>query len=84
VVRADENDPARALTNASTMLVRGRYKLLYYFGYEDKGVQDFTRLYDVEADPQELVDLSRVEKELAGSLLNELKAKLAEVNKPYL
>ncbi|MGZ6317394.1 MAG: hypothetical protein ACXWNQ_09055, partial [Anaerolineales bacterium] len=73
-----------ALTQASTTLVRGRYKLLYYYGYEERGIPDFIRLYDLETDPEELTDLSRREKAVAGELLNELKAKLAEVNKPYV
>ena len=83
-VRAKDDDPEAALTQASTTLVRGRYKLLYYYGYGERGINDFIRLYDVEADPEELVDLSRSEKAVAGELLNELKTKLAEVNKPYL
>ncbi len=83
-VRAKDDDPESALTQASTTLVRGRYKLLYYYGYEERGIPDFIRLYDLEADPEELTDLSRREKAIAGELLNELKAKLAEVNKPYI
>jgi hypothetical protein len=35
-------------------------------------------------DPDELVDLYPSQKDVADKLLNELKTKLAEVNKPYL
>ncbi len=84
VVRAKDADPDAALTPASTTIVRGRYKLLYYYGYEERGIKDFTKLYDIEADPEELTDLSQTEKDVAGELLNELKSKLAEVDKPYL
>ncbi len=83
IMRATENDQYAPLTRASTMLVRGRYKLLYYFGYDDRGIEELVKLYDLEADPEELVDLSTSQKDVAAELLRELKSKLAEVNKPY-
>jgi arylsulfatase A-like enzyme len=82
-MRATRNDPAAPLTNASTMLVKGRHKLVYYFGFADLGIPDHAKLFDVEADPEELKDLYLTEKDIAGTLLNELKAKLTEVNRPY-
>jgi hypothetical protein len=84
VVRATRNDVNGPLVRASTMLVKDRYKLLYFFGYTDKDVEDFVRLYDIEADPEELVDLYPSQKKVAGDLLNELKVKLAEVDQPFL
>ena len=84
VVRAKDDDPNAALTQASTMIVRQQYKLLYYYGYQERGIKDFIRLYNIQKDPEELTDLSRKEKTVAQELLNELKTKLAEVNKPYL
>jgi arylsulfatase A-like enzyme len=84
VVRAHDNAADRPLTQASVSLVRGRYKLLYYFGYQNEGVNDFTRLYDIEADPEELVDLSSTYKDVSGELFAELGSKLREANKPYL
>ena len=83
-VRAKDDDPNAALTQASTTLVRGQYKLLYYYGYEERGIKDFIKLYDLGADPEELNDLSKSKKGIARELLKELKTKLAEVNKPYL
>ncbi len=65
------------------MLVKGRYKLLYYFGYADLGVPDHAKLYDVEADPEEMKDLFTTERDIGAVLLNELKTKIEEVNKPY-
>ena len=47
------------------------------------GVDDLVKLYDIEADPEELVDLSSSEKGVAAQLLRELKSKLDEVNAPY-
>lgn len=84
VVRAHDNDPKAALSQASTALIKGRYKLLYYFGYSSFGVDELVKLYDIESDPDELIDLYHSQKEIAAELLSELKSKLDEVNKPYL
>jgi arylsulfatase A-like enzyme len=75
-----QNEP---LTEASTILVKGRYKLHYYFGYSGLGADELAKLYDVEADPEELVDLSASQTDVTAELLAELKSKLAQVNKPY-
>jgi arylsulfatase A-like enzyme len=83
VVRATRNDPYAPLTHASTVLLKGRYKLLYFFGYPDQGIDELVKLYDVQADPEEMVDLSSSQKDVAAELLRELKARLAEVNQPY-
>ncbi len=84
VVRAQDSDPAAALTQASIMLLRGSQKLLYYFGYPNRGVDELVKLYDIEADPEELNDLYPSQKDVGAELLSEVKSKLVEVNKPYL
>ncbi len=84
VVRAAKNDPSAPVTRASTMLLKDNYKLLYFFGYQQKGVDELVRLYDVAADPEELVDLSARESDITAELLRQLKAKLKQVNQPYL
>jgi arylsulfatase A-like enzyme len=89
VVRANNNEQNEPITTlASTMMVKGRYKLHYYVGYPElqkyEQVDEKVRLFDIEADPDEMVDLSLSEAEITAELLGELKAKLAEVNKPYL
>ena len=73
-----------ALTQASIMLLRGSQKLLYYFGYPDRGVDELVKLYDIEADPEELNDLYPSQQDVGAELLAEVKSKLVEVNKPYL
>ncbi len=83
-VRAVRNDPDAALTRASTVLVRWPHKLHYYFGYSDVKIPDMVKLFDIQADPEEMVDLSSTETDVTAELLGELKSKLAEVNKPYL
>ena len=81
-VTARKNGQAEPLHQATTMLVRGRYKLIYAFGYGS--LKDSVKLFDIEADPEELVDLARSRKVIAAELLQELKSKLNEVNQPYL
>ena len=83
VVRSTRTDPSAPLTQASTTLVKGRYKLLYFFGYQDVGIDELVKLYDIQADPQELVDLSSSQKDIAAEMLGELKSRIQEVNAPY-
>lgn len=84
VVRANKNHPNAPITRASVSLVRERYKLLYFFGYTERDLNEKIVLYDIEADPQELVDLSSLHPEIVARMLAEIKNKLAEVDKPYL
>lgn len=85
VVRANKNGQYEPINQrASLVLVKGRYKLLYYFGYEERGIDELIKLYDVEADPEELVDLYDSQRSIADELLTELKSRLDEANQPYL
>jgi arylsulfatase A-like enzyme len=84
VVRAARNDPSAPLRRASTALVRGQYKLLYFFGYREKGIEELVKLYDIAADPEEMTDLSASHAEVARALLTELKARITETDQPFL
>ena len=84
VMRANDNDPFAPLTRASTMILKDRYKLHYYFGYPQVPENGLIKLFDVQDNPEEMNDLYSVKKDTASELLNELKAKLTEVNEPYL
>jgi len=83
-VQAKHNEKYAPLTRATTTIVKGRHKLLYFFGYDDLVGRERIELYDLEEDPEELNDLYLARKEIGAELLEELKAKLTEVNKPYL
>jgi len=84
-VQARRNDQYEPITSATIALVRERYKLMYFFGYEELGVgSERVELYDLENDPEEMNDLSTSKRGTANELLGELKAKLVEVNEPYL
>jgi choline-sulfatase len=83
-LHAKANDPEKALTHATAMLVRGRYKLMYFFGYEELGAEaERVELYDLENDPEEMRDLYAEQGALGRELLDALRAKLSAVNAPY-
>ncbi|HJR79759.1 MAG TPA: sulfatase-like hydrolase/transferase [Anaerolineales bacterium] len=84
LMRANNNDQYAPIAMASTMLVRENYKLHYYFGYPEVPAEGLIRLFDIASDPEELLDLSSSKKEIASQLLHELKAKLTEIDQPYL
>jgi len=83
-VQAYYNDRYAPLTQASIALIKGKYKITYAFGYGKLDGKEHVELYDIEADPEEMVDLSLSEPLITAELFGELKARLAEVNKPYL
>lgn len=81
-VEAKLNPKYQPLTKGTVALVRDRYKLIHYFGYD--GYENEYELYDHVNDPQEVDDLYSSMKSVAADLQSELKAKLHEVNQPYL
>ena len=83
-VQAIDNDPNSTLTQASVSIVRENYKLHYYFGYDEVSGEEIVKLFDIRSDPEEMTDLAFSKKSTASDLLNEIKAKLAEADEPYL
>jgi hypothetical protein len=85
ILEARRNDQYAPLTVATTALVKGQYKLMYFFGYDELGGPESERveLYDLKNDPEELSDLSGLKPETTTELLNEIKEKVIEVNAPY-
>jgi arylsulfatase A-like enzyme len=85
VVQAERSEQFGPLTIATLVIRKGDYKLTYYYGYEELGVDgERIELYNVKDDPQELNNLYNVETGIGEQLLNSLKAKLKEMNAPYL
>jgi choline-sulfatase len=83
-LHAKTNDPEQALTHATAMLVRGRHKLMYFFGYEELGAGvERVELYDLQNDPEERHNVQTEQSALGRELLNVLQGKLREVNAPY-
>lgn len=85
VVQAEKSEQFGPLTAATLSIRKGVYKLMYFFGYEELGeTGERVELYNIVDDPEELDDLFEREKETGQELLKELKAKLEEINAPYL
>ncbi|MGB7873444.1 MAG: sulfatase-like hydrolase/transferase [Anaerolineales bacterium] len=83
-VQSLHGEPNLPLTVATTALVKGQYKLMYFFGYDELGTDgERIELYDLKNDPEEINDLSSSKPETTAELLYEVKQKLAEVNEPY-
>ena len=82
-VQARKSHQSLPLTRATITLVKGRYKVIYYFGYAELEMQDVVKMYDIQADPEELVDLSTARPDVTAALLGELKRSLADANRPY-
>ena len=83
MVQAIDSNPEAPLTQASVSLVRENYKLHYYFGYDETSGEDFVKLFDIQSDPEELFDIASSKPDTSSELLNELKTKLAEADKPF-
>jgi arylsulfatase A-like enzyme len=68
----------------STMIVKGNYKLTRYASYWELGDRDpWYELYDLENDPEEMVDLSTSQPRIAAELRNELETRQAAAERPY-
>jgi len=82
-LEARKNKKYAPLSVATTTLIKGQYKLMYFFGYNELNGEERIELFDIETDPEEINNLYTAKRETAGEMLHELKGKLAEVNKPY-
>jgi arylsulfatase A-like enzyme len=79
-IEAKENPKHAPLTKGTIALIRGRYKLIHYFGYD--GYENEYELYDLVNDPEEMENLYLSRKSIAADLRRELKKKRREVNQP--
>jgi len=57
---------------------------MYYVGYAELDGGDYFELYDIDADPEEMNELSLTKPDLANEMLQTIKAKQVEVNESYL
>lgn len=83
-VQARRNNVELPLTEATISQVVDNFKLIYYIGYPElEGLGEKIQLFDIQSDPEEMNDLSVAKRETASELLDLLKIKLNEVNRPY-
>ena len=80
-----DNDEKRQLNRATVMMLKGRYKLIYYIGYEElQDENQFFELYDLENDPEEIVNLYSPNDSFSIELVGELFRKIQEVDEPFV
>lgn len=82
-IEAKENPKNAPLQKATLAMVKGDHKLIYYTGYE-KDYQEKFELYNLQEDPEELVDLFDPTHPIAITLRDELLTKLNEMNQQWL
>ena len=83
-MEAKTNPKHGPLERYTAAMVRGKQKLIYYRGYPQ--IDDEYELYDLAVDSGEEQDVSSSGREYTAAadlMAEELKAKLAEKNKPY-
>lgn len=81
---AQKNKPLQPLTEATTMIVRWPYKLVYYLGYPElpDGKPVF-ELFDLENDPEELQNIYAPGSNPSDELTEELLQRMREKDQPY-
>jgi len=83
VMDAKLSMPGKPYDNASLMLRKEQFKLIYHFGsleyYKILNGEPYLELYDIENDPEEMENLFEKRPEIANELLDELNAKLASM-----
>jgi arylsulfatase A-like enzyme len=85
VIESKKTKADDPITEATTTIIRNNHKLIYYEGYKElENIGDITELYDLSNDPEELNNLYKEYKTLGNDLLNVIKAKLREVNEPFM
>jgi arylsulfatase A-like enzyme len=79
---AKRNFREEPLTVGTMTLMKGPYKLIHYFGYDE--FEDSFELYNLERDREEIQDIYDAEPAIAAALREEMAAKISEKNEPYL
>jgi arylsulfatase A-like enzyme len=82
-VQARKSHQKAPLTQASMSMRKGQFKLIHYMGYPQLAPEGLTRMYDIESDPEELLDLATVRPEITAELMAELRSSLERSNEPY-
>ena len=84
-IQARHNDETDPLNEASVMMIKGRYKIHAYFGYDALPSEEtLYEVYDLINDPEELNNLYSTEDSISRNLQNELEEKLKKINEPFL
>jgi len=71
------------LEEVALMMLEGENKLVYFSGYPELNDVERVELYNIAEDPEELNNLYTAQSKVGNRLLEKIKGKLAEVNRPY-
>jgi arylsulfatase A-like enzyme len=83
-IYARDNFQNKPIEKATIALYQGPYKLITYFGYEKLSPNEMMHeFYDLENDPEELVDLYPFNPAFIKPMVEETLEKIEEINKPY-
>ena len=78
------NPPHQKLGHGSYAIMLGDYKLVYYQGWpQQQGQGAQIEMYNLRDDPEELVDLSSVDRERTKDMLAVLMDELDKADAPY-
>jgi arylsulfatase A-like enzyme len=73
------------IVKGTVMLVRGEYKLMYYFGYKELDSSGrFVELYNLADDPNEINNHFHPLNHVGMEMIEIIQTKLEEVNQPFL
>jgi arylsulfatase A-like enzyme len=81
-VEAKRNPKQAPIAKATLSMVKDEYKVIQYLGYGSR-YDDYTEVYDLKNDPEELTDLHTSNPGLSSDMRNELMDKLQAVNRAY-
>lgn len=83
-IEAKRNPAFAPLDQVTMALIKGHYKLIYYYGYGK--YSDKYELYDLKTDPEEMENryFDKSHRSIARELRDELEVKLKDANKPFV
>ena len=83
-LQARENPPLNPFEHAVAMMIKGRYKMLYFYGFPEFGEEnELVEMYDLEKDPEEMNNLYSLDWDIAQQMRQEILDRLAKENEPY-
>jgi arylsulfatase A-like enzyme len=83
-IQVEALDDDGYISEATSFILRGRYKLTWYLGYEQLAPdREYIELYDLAEDPEELDNLSAKRSDLVNELVLILESKLSDLNKSF-
>ncbi len=83
-LEASDSIDTQPLNPASVMMVKGKYKITYYFGYQELGDHGpLFEVFDLQNDPEELNNIFTENSKICKDLKDELLEKIKEVDAPY-